>query len=136
MRDNENKLNNQEKCSHDWQEYKQCCYCGAYENFNQEIITRRTQGNVEDIRQKFIEWWIGCKETNGGTPPLAMQVFHWFDSHVHIFNSLTSPKIHTLEGIIELKEKERKEWAEMCIKKQARIEQLEDRIEQLEAPDF
>lgn len=29
------------------------------------------------------------------------------------------------EQIIELKEKERKEWADMCIKKQARIEELE-----------
>ncbi len=33
--------------------------------------------------------------------------------------------IKTLEDIIELKEKERKEWADMCIKKQARIEELE-----------
>jgi hypothetical protein len=36
-----------------------------------------------------------------------------------------SQSIKTLEGIIELKEKERKEWADMAIKKQARIEELE-----------
>ena len=36
-----------------------------------------------------------------------------------------SQSIKTLEGIVELKEKERKEWADMCIKKQARIEELE-----------
>lgn len=33
--------------------------------------------------------------------------------------------IKTLEGIIEMKEKQRREWADMCIKKQARIEELE-----------
>ena len=36
-----------------------------------------------------------------------------------------SQSIKTLEGIIELKEKERREWADMVIKKQARIEELE-----------
>jgi len=33
--------------------------------------------------------------------------------------------VKTLEGIIEMKEKERREWADMVIKKQARIEELE-----------
>ena len=35
--------------------------------------------------------------------------------------------VKTLEAIVELKEKERREWADMCIKKQARIEQLENK---------
>jgi len=37
-----------------------------------------------------------------------------------------SQSIKTLEGIVELKEKERKEWADMCIAKQRRIEELEN----------
>ena len=36
--------------------------------------------------------------------------------------------IKTLESIVELKEKERMEWADMCIKKQAQIEELEKRL--------
>jgi len=36
--------------------------------------------------------------------------------------------VKTLDGIIELKEKERNEWADMCIKKQARIEELENKL--------
>lgn len=36
--------------------------------------------------------------------------------------------IKTLEGIIYLKENERREWADMCIKKQAQIEELENKI--------
>ena len=35
--------------------------------------------------------------------------------------------IKTLEGIIEIKEKERKEWAEIAIRKQVLIEQYEAR---------
>jgi hypothetical protein len=35
--------------------------------------------------------------------------------------------VKTLEGIIELKEKERRQWADMVIKKQARIEELESK---------
>lgn len=35
--------------------------------------------------------------------------------------------IKTLEGIIVLKEKERRDWADMVIKKQARIEELESK---------
>lgn len=37
-------------------------------------------------------------------------------------------KIWALEEIIKVKESERKEWAEMCIKKQARIEELEESV--------
>ena len=36
-------------------------------------------------------------------------------------------EIKKLEGIIELKEKERRDWANMVIKKQARIEELESK---------
>lgn len=36
--------------------------------------------------------------------------------------------IKTLNQLLEQKEIERKEWADMCIKKQARIEELESKI--------
>ena len=76
-------------CNHEWVDYSQCCYCGAYKNFSGRVIEQRTQSNVEEVRQQFIEWWNGVKETNGGYPPLAMQVFHWFDTHIGIFDSIT-----------------------------------------------
>ena len=36
--------------------------------------------------------------------------------------------LQVLDGIIEIKENERKNWADMCIKKQARIEELENQL--------
>ena len=39
--------------------------------------------------------------------------------------------LKTLTDIIVLKEKERQEWADLCIKKQARIEQLENPLKQI-----
>lgn len=39
--------------------------------------------------------------------------------------SLLSDKIEALNKIIEMKESERKEWADLCIKKQALIDKIE-----------
>ena len=36
--------------------------------------------------------------------------------------------VKTLEYIIELEQTERKEWVDLCIRKQARIEQLENLV--------
>lgn len=103
------------ECNHVFVEYKQCCYCGAFDN-EKEIIEKRIQSNVEELRQAFSEWYFGCKETNGGYPPVAMQIFFWFEQKIDLHSTLTS------KTIIDLKEKERQSWAEMCIKKQAIIE--------------
>jgi len=79
-----------DNCKHEFVSYKQCCYCGAFENAKNEIIEVRAQSNVEDLRQSFIEWYSGVKETNGGYPPLAMQIFYWFDKNAGLFNLLTN----------------------------------------------
>ncbi|HRC03167.1 MAG TPA: hypothetical protein PLJ18_11990 [Niabella sp.] len=49
------------------------------------------------------------------------------DSEINLDDSTPSDKdkILALEKIVAIKEKERKEWADMCIRKQARIEELE-----------
>lgn len=76
------------ECNHDFVTYKQCCYCGAYDN-GKEVIDKRTQSNVEDLRQKFGDWYFGIKEDTGN-PPLAMQIFYWFEKNVWVFNVLNS----------------------------------------------
>jgi len=82
-------------CNHEWVEYKQCCYCGATENHKGEVIEKIPQGNVENLRQSFSDWYLGIKEQTGCTP-LAMQIFFWFDKQLGIFNTLAAAKYPTM----------------------------------------
>lgn len=96
-----------EDCNHEFQTYKQCCYCGAFDN-GKEIIIKRVQSNIEKLRNSFSEWYFGIKEETG-KPPLAMQIFYWFEtSKVVKFDHLPqfeqkgniNLKIDFTEGII------------------------------------
>lgn len=74
-------IKGQSQCGHEWATYKQCCYCGAYEGKDGQVIEKRIKSNVEDLRLEFMKWYNGVKETNGGYPPLAIQIFYWFETH-------------------------------------------------------
>lgn len=69
-----------EKCKHEFVGYKECCYCGAMDN-GREVITKRIRYNIEQLRIEFSEWYFGIKEQIG-KPPLAMQIFYWFESRI------------------------------------------------------
>ena len=84
-------MDNKNKCKHEFVSYSQCCYCGSFDN-GKEVIEKRVQSNVEDFRQSFIKWYSGVKETNGDTPPLAIQIFFWFEKNIGISNPHTKDK--------------------------------------------
>lgn len=115
----------QEKCSHEWVGYKQCCYCGAYESYDGRIIEKRTQSNVEELRTKFSEWYFGVKETNGGNPPLAMQIFFWFDQNLGIFTSLNNLRLKEKDDECEL-------WHDVAGKCKQQIESLTAQLKEKE----
>lgn len=77
----------QEQCSHEWMDYKQCCYCGAYYSHTGEILdmTKSPQYPVKKLAEDFQQWYFGVKETNGGRPPLAMQIMYWFSKRIDPF---------------------------------------------------
>jgi hypothetical protein len=75
----------EENCNHDFVSYKQCCYCGVFENSENEIIEDRCQSNVEALRGNFSDWYFGIKEETG-KPPLAMQIFFWFENNLRYGN--------------------------------------------------
>jgi len=91
-------LERDNKCAHEFVTYEQCCYCGAYNN-GKEIVEKLVQANAEDLRQRFSEWYFGVKESNSeGKPPLAMQIFYWFDKNLGIFDTLTkTPEIWVIK---------------------------------------
>lgn len=69
-----------EKCNHEFVGHKECCYCGAMDN-GREVITRRVQYNIEQLRIEFSKWYFSIQEQISN-PPLAMQIFYWFESRI------------------------------------------------------
>jgi len=67
------------KCKHDWITYKSCCYCGAFDN-GKEVIEKRVNSSIEYLREEFSKWYFGFQQDTG-KPPLAMQIFYWFENN-------------------------------------------------------
>jgi len=84
-----------EQCNHEFVGYKQCCYCGAFENARKEIKENRIQANVESLRKSFEEWYFSIKKESG-EPPLAMQIFHFFETKISLFDALSKGYNETL----------------------------------------
>lgn len=73
-------MNYQEKCKHEFVGYNICCYCGFCKNYNGEIVSPYIAANVQQVCDDFEKWYFAIKEEHG-QPPLAMQIFYWFETH-------------------------------------------------------
>lgn len=116
--------NQQEQCNHEFVGYESCCYCGYNKNLKGEVVQPYVASNMKDLNDEFSKWYFEVKEDQHGKPPLAIQIFYWFSQRVRVNSFEYEEDIKKLEGIIQLKEKERANWADLGIKKQGRIESL------------
>lgn len=46
------------------------------------------KSDIEDLRNRFSEWYIKKESQN---PPLAMQIFYWFENNIKSLNATSEP---------------------------------------------
>lgn len=122
MTDQDLTINQQEKCDHRFVIYYTCCDCGHCTNSKGEIVQTYAASDMKKLSDDFSEWYFSIKED--GKPPLAIQIMYWFSKRVRVNIFEYDEEIKKIEGLIELKEKERSQWADLAIKKQEKIESL------------
>lgn len=90
-----------------------------------DIANDTSISKIEIIKRHIPNGIVNVKGKGDGKPQYKAEIAIIEKCMEEYAYSLLSDKIETLNKIIELKESERKEWADLCIKKQARIDELE-----------